>query len=195
MNVSNSIQKLVICDLIHPEKSSHKLPLSEFEIVSTLSLILDVYASFCMLFFFFVFFLEDMKMSWQGFRGSKCSLIWSITWGGKAWDSLLVCGWKDLCVSRSKPWRCYPLLRHLTPPHLLIRPASQRKHGPMIPVCSTQALIHQAQDSYFLSRHGKVALNSDVVERKPFSFAWKELKSNNCLSSHSPCGIKSIINT
>lgn len=110
------------------------------------------------------------------------------------WDYLLVSGWKGLCVSRSKPWRCYPLLRHPTPPHLLIRTPSQRKHGPMIPVCSSQALIHQAQDSYFLSRHGKVALNSDVVERKPFSFAWKELKSNNCLSSRSPCGIKGIIN-
>lgn len=48
---------------------------------------------------------------------------------------------------------------------------------------------------FFLSRHGKVALNSGVVERKPFSFAWKELKSNNCLSFHSPCGIRNIINT
>ncbi len=157
--------------------------------ISTPGLILGVYAVFC------VVLLEDMKMSCQGFRGSKCSFIWSIPWGGTAWDYLLVSGWKGLCVSRSKPWRCYPLLRHPTPPHLLIRTPSQRKHGPMIPVCSSQSLIHQAQDSDFLSRHGKVALNSDVVERKPFSFTWKELKSNNCLSSRSPCGIKGIINT
>lgn len=81
-------------------------------------------------------------------------------------------------LADQSPGRVTPFLRHLSLPYLLNRPPSQRKRRPMISACSTKALICQAQASYFLSRHGEVALNSGVVERKPVGIAWMGLKSN-----------------
>lgn len=85
---------------------------------------------------------------------------------------------KRLMLADQSPGSVTPLLRHLSLPYLLYRPPSQRKHRPMISACSTKALICQAQASYFLSRHGEVALNLGVVERKPVCIAWMGLKSN-----------------
>lgn len=85
---------------------------------------------------------------------------------------------KRLMLADQSPGRVTPLLRHLSLPYLPNRPPSQRKRRPMISACSSRALIRQAEASYFLSKHGKVALNSGVVERKPVSIAWKKLKTN-----------------